>query len=471
MPEGVLNRQSSTAARRLLVVSLVGWVALAAASYAKGDLANNDFERLHNIWLSGAFAALFTALLLPYAALVELPGGVPRRTGWLGFAALAGLALLVFPIGSKDIFLYVFYGKVWQAYGANPHLLAPAEFAADPWYRFLREWPEAPASLYGPLFSLQMRLEYALSDGHLTVAVALQKILGAAMVGIAAWLLAFLRRDHEGGASAPIDSRWLSLWLWSPLVLFESVATPHNDVAMTVLILAACALWQRERPIPATAVLALAFWYKWYAVILVPVWLAWSLRRWGRRAWMGLAAPAIAAVSALTLLPLAGDLRPMAARALELHGVREIFPDELPPPLWLIFRAIAAAGLLSSPVGITLFNAFRAAALVAGLAWLVWRHRATRYADTMFLRDCFWSLALFFAVVPTQLWPWHLVVLCAFALATPGRGYERAALGLCAAGLLSYFVTFAYATVACGLIGAALWWMRRGRPASLTRPA
>ena len=73
MPEGVLNRQSSTAARRLLVVSLVGWVALAAASYAKGDLANNDFERLHNIWLSGAFAALFTALLLPYAALVELP--------------------------------------------------------------------------------------------------------------------------------------------------------------------------------------------------------------------------------------------------------------------------------------------------------------------------------------------------------------------------------------------------------------
>jgi len=150
--------------------------------------------------------------------------------------------------------------------------------------------------------------------------------------------------------------------------------------------------------------------------------------------------------------------------------VREIFPDELPPPLWLLIRAFAAAGLLSSPIGMAMFNAIRAAALLAGLAWLVWRHRASPHDRAAFLRDCFWSLVLFFAVVPTQLWPWHLVVLCALALATRGRGYERAAVGLTAAGLLSYFLTFAYATAACGLIGGALWWMRRPRSVALTPP-
>jgi hypothetical protein len=56
----------------------------------------------------------------------------------------------------------------------------------------------------------------------------------------------------------------------------------------------------------------------------------------------------------------------------------------------------------------------------------------------------------------------------AFALAIGGWTCKRMALALTAAGLLSYFLTFAYATLACGLIAAALWWLRRGSPRALT---
>ncbi|MEO8604941.1 MAG: hypothetical protein ABI629_20405 [bacterium] len=504
--------------------TMVVWAMLCALSYAKGDLANNDFERFHNSWLSGAFAALFIAMLVLYARLFEAGVAVSRRLAWLGFAALVVPALLTFPVGSKDIFLYVIYGKLWQLYGANPHLVAPAQFAADAWYRFLADWPDAPASLYGPLFSLQMRLIYICSGGDVAVAVALQKLFGAVLVAVAAWLVSRLRspvhipaaRGAPGGGAPPrntpaigasarlvgnaerspgdtqdfreatLGSRlrrgaasganggagdgWLALWLWSPLVLFDAIVTPHNDMAMTVLVLAACLLWLRERPMPALALLTLAFWYKWYALMLAPVWLASGLRRWGLRGWIWGAVAAVAGASLLVLLPFVHELGPMIARAMQGNGMREIFPEELPPPLWVLFSIFELFNWHASQTGMAIFTYLRTALLVGGLAWLVWHRRGAAFDREAFLRDCFWSLTLFFSLVPTRLWPWHLVVLCAFALAASGRAYRLTVLGLNAVGMLSYFLTFLYAVLGCGLVTAAMALLRRPRAQPLTPP-
>jgi hypothetical protein len=452
---------------RVFAVLLVAWLALSAATHLKTDVATRDFERLDNPWMSAFYLALLAAMVLAYARLEESEHGAPAHRIWLGFAVLAVPAALAFPVGSKDIFFYAFYGKMWGAYAANPHVHAPSEFSADPWFRFLHVWTNEQPTPYGPLFSLQMRLVYALCGDSLAAAVAVQKAINAILAATAACLLAALQGDAP--AEPPTErARRLALWLWSPLLLFESVACGHNDLAMTVLLLSAALLWIRARPAASVAALTLAFWYKWYALVLVPLWLTRSLRRWGRP-WLRTSALVAAALSLLVLLPFLDSLGPMLQRLATFHGMREIFPDELPPPLWLLFRGLQWLDL-DGPPGRIWFDAVRTVAFVGGVAWLTWRAPGSPGDESrLFLRDVFWSLLLFFSFVPTMLWPWHLVPLSAFALGIGGRPYERGAVALTAAGLLSYFLTFAYAVAACALIAGALWFLRRQPHASRAR--
>lgn len=446
---------------RLLLCSALGWAALSAASQWGTDLTGAALAP-SDPWVPAVFLALIAGLVFSYAGVEELQGAPPDRVLWLGFAALAGLAMLTYPFGSKDVFFYAFYGKMAAALGANPHVAAPSAFASDAWYRFTNVWTADQPSPYGPLFTLQMWCIYTVTGGSLSAALALQKALNAALVAGGAWALVALRSATAASATAA-GARAACLWLWSPLVLFEGIANGHNDVAVATALLAATFLWIDARAPLAAAVLTAAFWYKWYPAAVVPAWMFWSVRRWGWRSSLSSALPAVALATALCLAPFADALAPMLARAASFHGVRQIFPDELPPPLWLLFRAMDGLDLFATSVGPALFHALRAAAFAGGLCWIAWRRRHAPYAPRRFVSDTLWSLAVFFAFVPTMLWPWHLMPLCAVALALEDRRYERAVIGVTAAGLLSYFLTFTYAVAACALSAAALWIIRRRR--------
>jgi hypothetical protein len=467
----------------VLLVALAA--AVCAASWLKSDLTANDFERFADLRLTVGFFALFTGLSAVYVGLVGTRAEPPR---WQ-VTAIAVLAALffagTFPVGSKDVFYYVFYGKMWGEYGANPYLVPPQALAADDWYRFLHVWTSEYTVAYGPLFVLQMRALYGLAGTGLATAVAAQKLLNLVLLFVVALLLASVVRRADSSianlqspilnpqsaqtsAVSPQSSvfRALTLWLWSPLVLFESAATGHNDLAMAALVFGAAAAWMHGRSMAGWVLLGLSVWYKWYSVVLVPLWLLWAWRRWGReqlRVHARRAALVGTAITVALLAPFAGSLAAMAERALTFQGVRMVFPDELPPPLWVLFRAADALGLFARPQGPALFDAARFGLLLVGFAFLLWRRRGQAYAPEAFLADHFWSIGLFLSFVPTMLWPWHLVPLCAFGLALADVRYDRGVALLTVAGLLSYFLTFAYALLLCALVVGALAVMRLRR--------
>lgn len=466
---------------RLPIVLFALWSAFAAASWIRSDLTTNDFERFDDPRLLALFLALFVGLLAAYGSLFERESAPRTRVVWTAFAIVSLPILASFPVGSKDVFFYAFYGKMWGAHGLNPYVEPPNVVAHDPWFRFLPLWTGNPA-VYGPLFTFQTRFLYALSGASLSVAIAIQKLVCFGFVAGAALLLGRLKRE-VGSGSDPNGGSTLALWLWSPLVLFESLSSAHNDIAMTALILAAAVVWLRGAPVAGTVILAASFWYKWYSIALVPVWLIWTARRWGARR-TAFALLAAVTFSAAVVLPLFDSparaftlltravLAPFYSRlsdatlggVLSTSSARLIFPDELPPPMWVWFRIVRAAGLFDGPLGNAAFDALRYGGLVVGLGWIAWRAARAPFSPGNFVRDLLWSLVVFFSFVPPLLWPWYLVPLCALALAIGGRRYDGAVFGLTAAGLLSYFFTFAYALLVVLLLAFVLSWLRRIPP-------
>jgi hypothetical protein len=456
------------------------WSAFFAASWIRSDLTTNDFERFHDPRLLALFLALFVALLAVYGSLLEREVAPRRRVAWAGFAIVSLPLLASFPVGSKDVFFYAFYGKMWGAYGLDPYVEPPSVLAHDDWYRFLPLWTGNPV-VYGPLFTLQTRLLYALSGSALPAAVAAQKLLGLGLLASAALLLARLNHEAANGQSPRAGpARPLCLWLWSPLVLFEGLSSGHNDIAMAALILTAALLWLRGLPAGGTLILAASFWYKWYSIALVPAWLVWTAKRWGSRR-TAIAILAGATFSAALLVPLFDSpasafalltravLAPFYSRlsdatlsgALSASSARLIFPDELPPPLWAWFRIVRAAGLFDRPAGIVAFDAVRYGGLAFGLGWIAWRAARTPFSPSGFVKDLFWSLAVFFSFAPPLLWPWYLVPMCGLGLAIGGRRYERIVYALTVAGLLSYFFTLTVALLVVLLLALVLTLLRR----------
>ena len=465
---------SRDAAQAVLVFLL--YAVACSLSYLKSDLTANDFERFDDLRLTTAYFVLLLLLCASYLSRVARAGAVAPAFRWGVWAACLLPLLFMFPVGSKDVFMYSFHARIWGHYGANPYLQPSSSFAGDDWLRFLNVWWVDHPFPYGPLALEQARAIYALAGSRLAAMVAGFKLCNAALLLPGAWLIGDLAARSvvapSGGGAA--RDRAMMLWLWCPLVLFDGVGNAHNDVTMTVLILAAVALHVRDRWLLSLVLLALAFWFKWYSVVLLPVWLARQWRRhpqWLSARHAALAAAICGALTALVILPFTGSLWALGERVFANQNIFRVFPNELPPPLWLFERVGRWTGVTTGPHGTTIFNVARLGVFAACLGWIVWRRRGQATSARAYLEDCVWSLLAFFSFAVAILWPWHLLAVVALSLASGERRLEWAAAILTTAGLLSYFLTFTIAFAMLGLIAAALWALRRSGASAAPRVA
>ena len=433
------------------------WLGVAAASYLHGDWTRNDFERFDDLRLSFLFFALVGGLAATYAALVAQPPRLSRRALLLAAAAWTALLIGSFPVGSKDVFLYAAYGRIQVLHGGNPYLVTPADFPGDRWDPYVQHrWRDQP-TVYGPLFLAQARLVEALAGAQPWATVWLHKGLAGAFFLACVWVAARLRPGPLGAAP-------LLLFAWNPLLLFESAGAAHNDIAMVFLLLAALACWRAERRAAALALLAVSFWYKWYALLFLP---ALALEMWKRRdwpqAWRGAGALLAAGVAcgafALALLP--GSAAAIAQQLLHPAVVQGIFPHEISPVLAALFWPMHATGLFALPIGATAFHLARGALFaIFALAVLVRQARAPEGLEAL-LQSCFLLGAGFFALMVTMLFPWHLLSVVALGLLCERRAFVVAAAAISLLALLSYFLTFAVAALLFAAVAAALWLLRR----------
>lgn len=241
--------------------------------------------------------------------------------------ACSGVVMTIAPAGeSRDIFDYLFRGRMIAEYGANPLAEIPKSYSTVPYYRYLA-W-HSHVDTYGPLWeiasagvSVAVREAADLFSPDSTAAPSCPKspaschllaayitgyrLLAVVLVGLSSFLVAsMVKRSQPGLVPAA-----LAAWLWCPLTIIAAVLGGHNDSFMLVLVLLGMWLLQRKLPFWALLALVLAAHIKLTALIWLPVFAVWIVHRWGwpRAVWLGLSGAAVGlGISFLLYAPFAG---------------------------------------------------------------------------------------------------------------------------------------------------------------------
>jgi alpha-1,6-mannosyltransferase len=312
-------------------------------------------------WLSGIGERLgyrvFLIALLAYAAAY---GGIlllARRisTRWAITLTIA-LQLIVFAgpiLISTDVFSYIAYARMGVVHGIDPYIHGPQSIVSDPIYHYVgKDW-KTVATAYGPLYTL---ISYPL--GLLGVVGALWGMKLMALVASAGtlaltWRCARLRELDPKLALIAVGV--------NPLWVIYGLAGAHNDLIMTLLMMAAVSLTLARREAYAGAAVVAAALVKATGIVLLPFMLL-SRRR---------LAPLVGAAAAGLACALAAYL------AFGIHGVDVIaalnrdaafvstdsFPTEIAhllgkPGVFPIDHDLLKAGLV---------------AIVLHLLWRTWR--------------------------------------------------------------------------------------------------
>jgi len=189
-------------------------------------------------------------------------GTVSARTV-IGLAVAYHVVVLFLPLlFSRDVYSYAYYGRIAAVYHANPYVATPSDFPSDPFALYVGpRWVGTP-DVYGPLFTL-LSSGVARMFGSVTALIAAFRIMAIvaslATMAIVVRLVRRVRPDREAFAVAIIGL--------NPVVLFQSVASGHNDLLVALSIAGALALVVAGKDLPATAVLSLGTMVKATAAV------------------------------------------------------------------------------------------------------------------------------------------------------------------------------------------------------------
>lgn len=202
----------------------------------------------------------------------------------LSFTALLSLLLLFTPpLLSRDMFSYIYYGRIAVVYQNNPYLVTPQKFLSDPLFSFTSLfWKNTPA-VYGPFFTLLSMLLTWPAGGNITLNIYLFKLM-LILCNMACILLIW----NILGQHAPRRQRLgTMLYAWNPLVLINTAGGGHNDIVMAALALVALALLMKGRKYSGFAFLSLSFLVKYVtAIFMLSYAIYLHVNRESTRAWL-----------------------------------------------------------------------------------------------------------------------------------------------------------------------------------------
>lgn len=406
---------------------MLGVVMLAPylAAWSVGDLRKGTV----------AFVAIFFAAFALYAGVTVLAlrmRDLSRRALVTSFALAAlmqGILVLTPPTLSDDMYRYVWEGRI-QAHGFSPYLYPPnapelAHLRDDAVWRHVNR--KGDVTIYPPAAELAFALLWRIwPDSVRWFQVAMS--LGALLAGM---LLVQLLQTLEMPAARVL------IYLWSPLLLFETAHGAHVDGLVLPLLVGAWLARARERDGIAGALLGLAIAVKLYPLLLFPA--LWRPDHPQGRWRMPLAAIATVALAYLPYLWWNG--------AAVIGFLPKYFGERFNVGLAGLLRPLWAQSGIDPDRGLMALTAL-ALALLAG--WMLYSPAPD--GETA-IRRCIWLTGAF-TLLTQNLFPWYMlwVLPLAALFLRPGR-----LAGLRADGWTGWWLF-------CGLVGLAYTFFVNWRP-------
>jgi alpha-1,6-mannosyltransferase len=221
-------------------------------------------------WLTGIGERLgFRVFLIALLAYAGAYGGIlllARRisTRW-AIALTVALQAIVFAgpiLLSTDVFSYIAYARMGIVHGINPYVHGPLSIAGDPVYHYVgKDW-KTVATAYGPLYTL---ISYPLALLGVTGALWGMKLM-ALFAGAGTLVLTWrCARQRE------LDPKFALIAVGvNPLWVIFGLGGAHNDLIMTLLMMAAVSLTLARREAYAGAAVIGAALVKATGIVLLP---------------------------------------------------------------------------------------------------------------------------------------------------------------------------------------------------------
>ena len=310
------SRSLSGRARWTLVAygfAFVGFVVVAAAPGSTLRVVSTPDVGYPGIWnWVGRFTGLsaasvdvrvvcsLLAIASITAAFLLVVRGAAR--GWfpvrnlLAVGVAAHVVVLLLPLlYSADVFSYTMYGRVAAVHGYNPYVVTPSAFPHDPAYPLVDPVWRETTPVYGPAFT-------GLSIGVAEVTgTPTSSLLGFRLIAVAASLATTLLIAWTATSLRPeLVAFGVAAFALNPAVLFQTAASGHNDLLVSLAIAAGAALLASGRALVAVGAFTLGMLVKLTAGPAVLVSAGAAVGRLGTRARSWLAVPGV--VTALVLL-------------------------------------------------------------------------------------------------------------------------------------------------------------------------
>lgn len=232
----------------LIVTYICSLLMLVVYSYTQVDL---------NLTLSSNTTYLYIQKILTHVGYFDRPLSTILFTGilgllflhYVGFLYLAskkklsqkniiiiitlsvGILFFTYPGFSHDVFNYIFDARIIAKYGLNPYQYKALDFPDDTWIRFMH-WTHRTYP-YGPLWVLITLPFYFMGLGKFVLTLVSFKILFTlSYIGSIILLYKTLLKKKKEHAQYAII--WFGL---NPLVLIESLVSPHNEIVVLFFVL------------------------------------------------------------------------------------------------------------------------------------------------------------------------------------------------------------------------------------------
>jgi len=276
-------------------------------SMNKGNLNGFAIHLVVYFCLTLLYWATLKLLTIPKLGQNDEKVGQHERRGWIyGLIIISWLAFCMVlmtsaPAGeSHDIFDYVFRGRMMVESNANPLIEIPRSYRKDAFIRYVA-W-QKNVDTYGPLWEMASfgvsTTVHKIAEGlqwdtvglpscpnssdscHLLIAyITSYRLLAVLLMGVSAALIASIVARSQ----ARLVPAALVAWLWNPLALIATAVGGHNDLLLVLFLLTGLWFMQRQRPFFGLVALILAAHVKLIALIWMPLFVLWILRKWGWR--------------------------------------------------------------------------------------------------------------------------------------------------------------------------------------------
>ncbi len=184
------------------------------------------------------------------------------------------ILLFSYPAFSYDIFNYIFDARIFIKYGLNPYQYKALDFPADSWIRFMH-WTHRTYP-YGPVWIIATIPLYLLGFGKFVLT-----LLNFKLFFIICYLLninilnkILLKLKYENRLAQ------IAFFAFNPLIIIETIVSPHNDCLMLIGIFIGLYLWLKNRIVLSYVSLIISGGIKFLSWAIIPILYITKNRHW-----------------------------------------------------------------------------------------------------------------------------------------------------------------------------------------------